>query len=98
NGGGESVALLKQGSAFYAPASSAIQMADAYLNDRHKMLPCAAYLQGEYGVDELYVGVPRILGSDGVEKVLEIKLNAEEQKMFDDSVKAVKDLCGGISI
>jgi len=98
NGGGEIVALLKQGSAFYAPASSAIQMADAYLNDRHKMLPCAAYLDGEYGVNELYVGVPAIIGANGVEKVLEIKLNAEEQKMFDDSVGAVRELCESINI
>lgn len=97
-GGGEIVALLKQGSAFYAPASSAIQMADAYLNDRRKVLPCAAYLQGEYGVDDLYVGVPVILGANGVEKIVEIELNDEERTMFDSSVQAVRDLCSGIQV
>lgn len=97
-GGGEIVSLLKNGSAFYAPASSAIQMADAYLNDRRKVLPCAAYLDGEYGVKELYVGVPVIIGANGVEKVVEITLNDEEKKMFDASVKAVKELCDGIKI
>lgn len=98
NGGGEIVALLKSGSAFYAPASSAIQMADSYLNDRRKVLPCAAHLNGEYGVKELYVGVPVVIGANGVEKVVEITLNAEEQKMFDDSVAAVRELCSGIKV
>lgn len=98
NGGGEIVALLKQGSAFYAPASSAIQMADAYLNDRRKVLPCAAYLNGEYGVKELYVGVPTVIGAKGVEKVVEIELDANEKAMFDHSVKAVRDLCATIKL
>jgi malate dehydrogenase len=97
-GGGEIVALLKNGSAFYAPASSAIQMADSYLNDRRKVLPCAAHLNGEYGVKDLYVGVPVVIGANGVEKVVEIELNADEQKMFDHSVAAVKELCDGIKV
>ncbi|MGB1540014.1 MAG: malate dehydrogenase, partial [Rickettsiales bacterium] len=97
-GGGEIVALLKQGSAFYAPASSAIQMADSYLNDRRKVLPCAAHLSGEYGVDDLYVGVPAIIGANGVEEVVEIELDATEKSMFDESVGAVKELCDSIKI
>jgi len=92
NGGGEIVALLKTGSAFYAPASSAIAMADAYLKDKKRLLPCAAYLSGQYGVNGIYVGVPVILGAGGVEKIVEIELNADEQMMFDHSVKSVKEL------
>lgn len=92
NGGGEIVALLKTGSAFYAPASAAIEMADAYLKDKKRLLPCAAYLSGQYGVNGIYVGVPVILGAGGVEKVVEIELNADEQAMFDHSVQAVKEL------
>jgi len=91
-GGGEIVALLKTGSAFYAPASSAIQMADAYLKDKRRVLPCAAYLKGEYGINGLYVGVPCVIGKRGVEKVVEIKLDPEERKMFRASVNAVKGL------
>jgi len=91
-GGGEIVALLKTGSAFYAPASSAIQMAEAYLKDKRRVLPCAAYLKGEYGVKGLYVGVPCVIGARGVEKVVEIKLNADEKVMFNKSVRAVKGL------
>ena len=98
NGGGEIVALLKQGSAFYAPASSAIQMADSFLNDRRKVLPCAAYLNGEYGVKDLYVGVPVVIGAAGVEKIVEIKMDEKEKSMFDASVAAVRELCGGIKI
>ena len=79
-GGGEIVALLKTGSAFYAPASSAIQMAESYLKDKKRMLPCAAYLNGEYGVKGLYVGVPVVIGANGVEKIVEIDLNAAEQR------------------
>ncbi len=97
NGGGEIVALLKTGSAFYAPASSAIAMAESYLRDKKRVLPCAARLKGEYGVDGLYIGVPVIIGKDGVEKIVEIQLNDDEQKMFDDSVAAVKDLLGSIN-
>jgi malate dehydrogenase len=91
-GGGEIVALLKNGSAYYAPASSAIAMAESYLKDKKRVLPCAAKLSGEYGVNGLYIGVPVVIGKDGVEKIIEIKLSAEEQKMFDDSVQAVKEL------
>jgi len=92
NGGGEIVALLKTGSAFYAPASSAIQMAEAYLKDKKRVLPCAAYLTGQYGVNGIYVGVPVVIGAGGVEKIVEINLNADEKKMFDASVAAVKKL------
>jgi malate dehydrogenase len=92
NGGGEIVALLKTGSAFYAPAASAIAMADAYLKDKKRLLPCAAYLSGQYGVSGIYVGVPVILGAGGVEKIVEIELNADEKAMFDHSVKSVKEL------
>ena len=89
-GGGEIVGLLKNGSAYYAPASSAIQMAESYLKDKKRLLPCAALLNGEYGVNGLYVGVPVVIGANGIEKIVEIELNAEEQKMFDESVAAVK--------
>jgi malate dehydrogenase len=92
NGGGEIVALLKTGSAFYAPASSAIAMADAYLKDKKRLLPCAAYLSGQYGVNGIYVGVPVILGAGGVERIVEIELNAAEKAMFDHSVNSVKEL------
>ena len=91
-GGGEIVALLKTGSAFYAPASSAIAMADSYLKDKKRLLPCAAYLDGEYGVNGIYVGVPVIIGEGGVEKVVEIEFTAEEKAMFDHSVGAVQEL------
>ena len=92
DGGAEIVGLLKTGSAFYAPASSAIQMADAYLKDKKRLLPCAAYVDGAYGLDGLYVGVPVIIGAGGVERIVEIALNDEEQVMFDNSVNAVKKL------
>jgi malate dehydrogenase len=91
-GGGEIVNLLKTGSAFYAPASSAVQMAESYLKDRRRVLPCAAYLNGEYGVRGLYVGVPVVIGANGVEKIVEIDLNAAERAMFTKSVEAVKNL------
>lgn len=91
-GGGEIVALLKTGSAFYAPAASAIAMAESYLLDKKRVLPCAAKLHGEYGVDGLYIGVPVVIGANGVEKIVEINLNDDEQTMFDNSVTAVKDL------
>ncbi len=91
-GGGEIVGLLKTGSAYYAPATSAIAMAESYLKDKRRVLPCAAYLNGEYGVNGLYVGVPVIIGANGVEKVMEIKLDAAEQAMFDKSVHSVKTL------
>ncbi|MDJ0612617.1 MAG: malate dehydrogenase [Rhizobiaceae bacterium] len=96
-GGGEIVALLKTGSAYYAPAASAIVMAESYLKDKKRVLPCAAALKGEYGVKDMYVGVPVIIGADGVERVIEIDLNSREQKMFDKSVGAVAELCEACS-
>ena len=92
DGGAEIVKLLKTGSAFYAPASSAIEMAEAYLRDKKRVLPCAAYCDGQYGLDGLYVGVPVVLGSDGVERIVEIEMNGPERAMFDHSVKAVREL------
>ena len=82
----------ENGSAFYAPASSAIEMADAYLKDKKRLLPCAAYVDGAYGLDGLYVGVPVVMGANGVERIVEIALDADEQAMFDKSVAAVKAL------
>ena len=92
DGGAEIVELLKTGSAFYAPAFSAIEMADAYLKDKKRLLPCAAYVENAYGLDGMYVGVPVILGAGGVERIVEIDLNEEERAMFQHSVKAVKAL------
>ncbi len=93
DGGGEIVALLKTGSAYYAPASSAIQMAESYLKDKKRVLPCAAHLKGQYGVKDTYVGVPVVIGAGGVERIIEIDLNKAEQKMFENSVAAVAELC-----
>ena len=92
DGGAEIVQLLGNGSAFYAPASSAIQMAESYLKDQKRVLPCAAMLNGEYGVKGLYIGVPVLIGAGGVEKIVEINLNKSEQTAFDKSVDAVKEL------
>ena len=92
DGGAEIVGLLKTGSAFYAPAASAIEMAEAYLKDQKRLLPCAAYVNGAYGLNGLYVGVPTILGANGVERIVDIKLNRDEQAMFDKSVESVKGL------
>ncbi len=92
DGGAEIVGLLKTGSAFYAPAPSAIEMAEAYIKDQKRLLPCAAYCKGEFGLDGMYVGVPTIIGSGGIERIADIKLNAEEQLMFDNSVNAVNGL------
>ena len=92
DGGGEIVALLKTGSAFYAPAASAIAMAESYLKDKKRVLPCAAYLNGEYGLKGMYIGVPVVIGAGGVERIVELQLNAEEKAMFDKSVGAVKTL------
>ncbi|WP_421708203.1 malate dehydrogenase [Algihabitans sp.] len=92
NGGAEIVGLLKTGSAFYAPASSAIAMAESYLKDKKRVLPCAAYLEGQYGVDGLYVGVPTVIGAGGVERIVELKLNDEEQGMLNHSVESVRGL------
>jgi malate dehydrogenase len=92
DGGAEIVGLLKTGSAFYAPASAAISMAEAYLKDQKRVLPCAAYLRGEYGVKGLYVGVPVVIGAKGVERIVEIKLDAKEKAAFNKSVRAVKNM------
>ncbi len=94
DGGAEIVNLLNTGSAFYAPAMSAIEMAASYLRDKRRVLPCAAMLNGEYGLKGLYVGVPCIIGKNGVEKVVEIALDPAEKAGFDKSIKAVQDLCG----
>ena len=91
-GGGEIVALLKTGSAYYAPAASAIQMAESYLNDKKLVVPCAAQLAGQYGLNDLYVGVPIVLGAEGCERIVEVKFNADEKAMFDNSVNAVREL------
>ncbi|MFC4218011.1 malate dehydrogenase [Pseudophaeobacter arcticus] len=99
DGGAEIVGLLKTGSAFYAPAASAIEMAEAYLKDQKRVLPCAAYCDGDLGVKDMYVGVPTVIGAGGVERVVNIKLNKDEQEMFDTSVAAVQglvDACKGI--
>ena len=98
-GGGEIVALLKTGSAYYAPATSGIAMAEAYLYDQKRVLPAAAHLTGQYGIDDLYVGVPVVIGADGVEKVVEVKLSDEAKANLTVSVDAVKELlvaCKGI--
>ncbi len=92
NGGGEVVALLKTGSAFYAPAASAIAMAESYLGDQKRVLPCAAHLEGQYGVDNLYVGVPVVIGAGGVEQVIEIELNEQAKAGLQVSIDAVKEL------
>jgi malate dehydrogenase len=92
DGGAEVVNLLKSGSAFYAPAAAAIAMAESYLKDKKRVLPCAAHLNGEYGVRGLYVGVPVVIGAKGVERVIEIELNSAEREMFDKSVTAVETL------
>jgi malate dehydrogenase len=92
NGGGEIVKLLERGSAFYAPAASAIAMAEAYLLDKRRVLPCAVQLNGEYGLDGLYIGVPAVIGANGVEKIVEVEFLPEEKLAFDKSCNAVKDL------
>ena len=92
DGGAEIVGLLKTGSAFYAPATSAIEMAEAYLKDQKRLLPCAAYVDGAFGLNGMYVGVPTIIGAGGIERIAAIKLTAEEQAMFDNSVAAVNGL------
>ncbi|MEM8848748.1 MAG: malate dehydrogenase [Pseudomonadota bacterium] len=99
DGGAEIVGLLKTGSAFYAPATSAIEMAEAFLKDQKRLLPCAAYVDGALGLSGMYVGVPTVIGADGVERIVDINLNRDEQAMFDKSVDAVKGLveaCKGI--
>ena len=98
DGGAEIVKLLGSGSAFYAPATSAIEMAESYLFDKRKILPIATNLQGEYGLQDLYIGVPAIIGKNGVEKIIELQLNSEEKTMFDNSVEAVKKLIAEIKL
>jgi malate dehydrogenase len=92
-GGGEIVGLLKTGSAYYAPAASAIAMAESYLKDKKRVLPCAAHLDGQYGLKDMYVGVPVVIGANGVERVIQLDFSKSEQKMFDKSVEAVRGLC-----
>jgi malate dehydrogenase len=99
DGGAEIVGLLKTGSAFYAPAQSAIEMAEAFLKDQKRVLPCAAHLSGQYGVSDMYVGVPTVIGAGGIERVIEISMDDAENAMFQKSVDAVKGLveaCKGI--
>ena len=91
-GGAEIVKYLEKGSAFYAPAASGVEMAESYIKDLKKQLPCAAYLNGEYVTKDLYAGVPVIIGSGGIEKVVELNLSSEEKKNFDNSIRAVKEL------
>ena len=91
-GGAEIVKYLEKGSAFYAPAASGVEMAESYLKDLKKQLPCAAFLDGQYGVKNIYAGVPVIIGSNGVEKIIELNLNEEEKKNFENSIKSVRDL------
>jgi malate dehydrogenase len=98
DGGGEIVKLLKTGSAFYAPAAAAIQMAESYLKDQKRVLPCAAHLNGEYGVRGYYVGVPVVIGAGGVERIVEIELSQNERAAFDASVDAVKQLCAAVQL
>jgi malate dehydrogenase len=98
DGGAEIVGLLKTGSAFYAPAAAAVAMAESYLKDKRRILPCAVNLNGEYGIRDLYVGVPVVIGANGVEKIVEIELNSEEKAAFDKSVDAVRGLINSIKI
>ncbi len=98
NGGAEIVKFLKTGSAYYAPSAAAVEMVEAILKDKKKILPCAAYLEGEYGIRGLYVGVPCKLGAKGIEKIIEIKLTEQEQAALNKSAEAVKELCTVIGV
>jgi malate dehydrogenase len=98
NGGAEIVGLLKTGSAYYAPAAATVQMAESIIRDKKRILPCAAYCEKEYGVGGFFVGVPCVLGTDGVERILEIELDANEKKMFQSSVDHVKELVKTVKI
>ena len=98
DGGAEIVGLLKTGSAYYAPASAAIAMAESYLKDKKRVLPCAAHLDGQYGVDDLYVGVPAVIGAGGVERIVEVSLDESEAEMFAKSVAAVRELTEAIGL
>ena len=91
-GGAEIVKYLEKGSAFYAPAASGVEMAESYIKDLKKTLPCAAYLDGEYGVKNLYAGVPVVIGKNGIEKIIEVKLSEKEKEQFNQSIKAVQNL------
>jgi malate dehydrogenase len=93
DGGAEIVGLLKTGSAYYAPAASAIEMAESFLKDKKRVLPAAAYLSGQYGVKDMYVGVPTIIGAGGVERIIEVEFNKDEEAAFQKSVGAVAGLC-----
>jgi len=92
DGGGEIVKLLERGSAFYAPAASAVAMAESYLKDKKRVLPCAALLNGEYGMKDLYVGVPVVIGAGGIERIVQVELNASEKAAFEQSCSAVREL------
>jgi malate dehydrogenase len=92
DGGGEIVKLLERGSAFYAPAASAVAMAESYLKDKKRVLPCAALLNGEYGMKDLYVGVPVVIGARGIERIVQVQMNAEEKAEFEKSCAAVREL------
>jgi malate dehydrogenase len=96
DGGAEIVGLLKTGSAFYAPAASAIAMAESYLKDKKRLLPCAAHLSGQYGVKDMFIGVPAVIGAGGVERVVEIELSADERAAFDKSVASVRGLIDAV--
>ncbi len=98
NGGGEIVALLKTGSAFYAPAAAAVAMAESYLKDKKRVLPCAAHLSGQYGLKDIYVGVPVVIGGNGVERIVEIELTKDERAAFDLSVSGVRELMAAIKL
>ncbi len=98
DGGAEIVKYLEKGSAYYAPSASGVEMADAYINDKKKILPCAAYLNGEYGVDKIYAGVPVVIGKNGIEKIEEIELDEKEKSEFNHSIEAVKKLWDAASI
>ena len=98
DGGAEIVKYLKTGSAYYAPSAAAVEMVEAILKDKKKILPCAAYLQGEYGIDGYYIGVPCKLGAMGLEKIIEIKLTPEEDAALKKSAEAVKELCAVIGV
>ncbi len=97
-GGAEIVNFLKTGSAYYAPSAAAVEMAEAIFNDRKKILPCAAYLEGEYGINGLFVGVPVVLGAQGIEKIIELKLTAEESAALKKSAAAVQELVGILTV
>jgi malate dehydrogenase len=97
-GGAEIVNFLKTGSAYYAPSAAAVEMAEAIFNDRKKILPCAAYLEGEYGINGVFVGVPVVLGSGGIERIIELKLTPEESAALKKSAASVQELVGLLTV